>query len=227
MEGNLRIGFVVSKEEVMKRLETNSYYRGERLKEDNGVHAARMQAGADNSDILSDEMEHAIADVVEIVTRNLGRCVRRPGIEARIASPENGDETIVYRGMVQGMNMLYHNWAVVGGIGVYSFREHPLKSGMTYSAYNPENNNFDSSAEVRTLRDDDETVVFDTLGASGFPMDLVAAVQQQIMAYLCDKTLEGWMLINMPAEVNNLAQRSAASAEKLRRLLVERKKPIR
>ena len=152
MEGNLNITFSVPKEEVLKKLATNSYYRGERVKDENGAHAARMQSGEDNNDVLNDELELAAADVVAMITRNLGRCVKK---------------------------------------------------------------------------DDADNLLFETRGASNFPETIKESVEGAIAAYLFDKALEGWMLINMPAEVNNLAQRSVQDAEKLRLLLVEREKPMR
>lgn len=153
MEGNLTITFSVPKEEVLKKLATNSYYRGERVKDENGAHAARMQSGEDNNDVLNDELELAAADVVAMITRNLGRCLKKD--------------------------------------------------------------------------DDAGNMLFETRAASNFPETMKESVEGAIAAYLFDKALEGWMLINMPAEVNNLAQRSVQDAEKLRLLLVEREKPMR
>lgn len=74
MEGNNNITFSVAKQNIVNKISLNSYYRGERLKEDNGAHAARMQAGEDNEDIISNELDLAAADVVSLITRNLGRC---------------------------------------------------------------------------------------------------------------------------------------------------------
>jgi hypothetical protein len=68
---------------------------------------------------------------------------------------------------------------------------------------------------------------FETVAASNFPISLKKTVEGAISTYMFDKALEGWLLINMPAEVQSLAQRSVADAEKLRQLLVERSKPIR
>lgn len=153
MEGNLSITFSVSQTEVLKRIATNSYYRGERIKDESGAHAARMQSGEDNNDIMQDELETATADVVSLITRNLGRCV--------VETDVNGN------------------------------------------------------------------LNFKTLAASNFPEDLKNSVEGAISVYLSDKTLEGWLLVNMPSEVNNLVQRSVREAENLRLLLVERKKPMR
>lgn len=152
MEGNLLVSFKISINEVLKRIATNSYYRGERVKDESGAHAARMQSGEDNFDVLSDELRLATADVVALITRNLGRC---------------------------------------------------------------------------QVKESEDLLIFETRAASNFPEELTESVEGAITSYLFDKTLEGWMLINMPAEVNNLAQRSVQDAEKLRQLLVERKKPIR
>lgn len=66
--------FEADKDVVLKKIAMNSFYRGERLKEDQGVHAARVQTGCDNDDILSDEMELAVADVELLITNNLGIC---------------------------------------------------------------------------------------------------------------------------------------------------------
>jgi hypothetical protein len=155
MEGNLNITFSVPKKTVMDMIATNSFYRGERVKDENGAHAARMQAGSDNNDILQDELKLATADVVAIITRNLGRCT--------VTEPDSED-------------------------GSYEFV---------------------------------------TKGASNFPEELKTSIEGAIASYLFDKALEGWMLVNMPNEVQALGQRSAADAEKLRMLLVERKKPVR
>lgn len=155
MEGTLKITFSVPKKTVMDMIATNSFYRGERVKDENGAHAARMQAGSDNNDILQDELRLAAADVAAIITRNLGRCT--------VTEPD-------------------------GEGGSYEFV---------------------------------------TKGASNFPEELKSSIEGAIASYLFDKALEGWLLINMPAEVPALAQRSVADAEKLRQLLVERSKPIR
>ena len=68
------IAFVASRTAILNIIKTNSYYRGERLKEDSGAHAARMQAGDDNDDILKDEIYSAAADVAAIITKNLSIC---------------------------------------------------------------------------------------------------------------------------------------------------------
>ena len=152
MEGNNSITFSVAKQNIVNKISLNSYYRGERLKEDNGAHAARVQAGKDNNDIISHELELAAADIVSIITRNLGRCT------------------------------------VTLHTGSYSFA---------------------------------------TKAASNFPgTDMKTAVEGAIEAYMFDKALEGWLLINMPNEVEALGQRSVADVEKLRLLLIERAKPI-
>lgn len=170
MEGTLKITFSVPKKTVMDMIATNSFYRGERVKDENGAHAARMQAGGDNNDILQDELRLAAADVVAIITRNLGRC------------------TVI----------------------------------------EPTKNTEETSTEVENT---EETVTdnydFITLGASNFPMELKSSVEGAIASYMFDKALEGWMLVNMPNEVQALGQRSVADAEKLRMLLVERNKPVR
>ena len=155
MEGNNNITFSVAKQNIVNKISLNSYYRGERLKEDNGAHAARLQAGKDNNDIISHELELAAADIVSIITRNLGRCT--------VTLP-------------------------AGDTGSYSFA---------------------------------------TKAASNFPgTDMKTAVEGAIEAYMFDKALEGWLLINMPNEVEALGQRSVADAEKLRLLLIERAKQI-
>lgn len=157
--------FEVSKKSIMDKIRTNSFYRGERIKDVNGAHAARMQAGVDNDDVLQDELTMAATDVVTVITRNLGRCVLNE-VDRTAESEESDNITNVF----------------------YSF-------------------------EVR--------------GATNFPEVLKKGVENAIVAYMFDKALEGWLLINMPEEVQALGQRSAADAEKLRMLLVERKKPVR
>jgi hypothetical protein len=153
MEGSLEFAFVVPKKGIRDMIMTNSFYRGERVKDENGAHAARMQAGEDNDDVLMDEIQLATADVVALITRNLGRC---------------------------------------------------------------------------TVATTGENFTFSGTGASNFPYDdLKTSVEDLIKVYLFDKALEGWMLINMPNEVQALGQRSVADAEKLRLILVERKKPVR
>ena len=160
MEGNKNITFSVSKGNIVNKISLNSYYRGERLKEDNGSHAARMQAGEDNNDIISNELELAAADVVSLITRNLGRC--------HVVLPAN-----------EGENYQFVTMAA---------------SNFPYS---------DNDTSMKT------------------------AVEGAIESYMFDKALEGWMLINMPNEVQALGQRSVADAEKLKQLLIERSKPIR
>lgn len=159
MEGNKEITFSVAKQNIINKISLNSYYRGERLKEDNGSHAARMQAGSDNNDIISNELELAAADIVSLITRNLGRC--------HVTLPE-------------------------GNTGSYSFIT-KAASNFPYS---------DSDDSMKT------------------------AVEGAIESYMFDKALEGWLLINMPNEVQALGQRSVADAEKLRQLLIERSKPV-
>ena len=75
MEGTLDLSFEVARKSIIDRIATNSFYRGERIKEVNGLQAARLQAGVDNEDILKDEIEIAAADVTAVITRCLGRCV--------------------------------------------------------------------------------------------------------------------------------------------------------
>jgi hypothetical protein len=152
MEGSKQITFSISKTDVLRKLDTNSYYRGERLKDEMGAVAARLQSGADNDDVLSDELDIAVTQVVAIISRNLGRCV---------------------------------------------------------------------------VSEESDNITFRVLAASLFPNEMVAMVEKAIAAYLFDKTLEGWVLINMPSEVQALGNRSDSDAERLRQLLVEREKPIR
>lgn len=205
------ITFEVSKNEVLKRIATNSYYRGERVKEESGAHAARMQSGADNNDVLADELELAAADVSAIITRNLGRCVcaRQEGdlhveVEGKMWVLTHGDGDNY--SLPDGRNIYLEGNTAVGS--EVSLRD--TAAGVNYSGVVV-----------------DAPIEFRVVAASNFPAELKESVEAAIMAYLYDKVLEGWMLINMPAEVNNLAQRSANDAEKLRQLLVERKKPIR
>lgn len=165
MEGKLEITFEVSKKSIMDKIRTNSFYRGERIKDVNGTHAARMQAGVDNDDVLQDELALAATDVVTMITRNLGRCVLNE-VDNAAEGEESDNITNVF----------------------YSF-------------------------EVQ--------------GATNFPVKLKKGVEDSIGAYMFDKALEGWMLINMPDEVQALGQRSVADAEKLKMILVEREKPVR
>lgn len=207
------ITFEVSKNEVLKRIATNSYYRGERFKEESGAHAARMQAGADNNDVLADELELAAADVSAMITRNLGRCV----------CAAKGEEGVLYVEVEGKIWVLKHsdgdNYNLPDGRNIYMEGNTAVGSEVSLR---------DTAASVNYSGVVvDAPIEFRVVAASNFPTELKESVEAAIMAYLYDKVLEGWMLINMPAEVNNLAQRSANDAEKLRQLLVERKKPIR
>ena len=216
MEGNLLVSFKTSINEVLKRIATNSYYRGERVKDESGAHAARMQSGEDNFDVLSDELRLATADVVAIITRNLGRCqVKESSIkkvsvlvggEKWVLLPEEGDN---YTRESDGKIIYLLGDVVVGG----NITCRDVEASVVYDGV--------------VLSKGEDLLIFETRAASNFPEELTESVEGAITSYLFDKTLEGWMLINMPAEVNNLAQRSVQDAEKLRQLLVERKKPIR
>ena len=168
MEGSQQVSFVVPKKGILDRIQTNSYYRGERIKEDNGTQAARMQAGVDNIDVLQDELLLAAADVVAIITRNLGRCTFGEVLE-------NKEATDTTEGVLERSNYVFSVFAAI---------------------------NFPNKA-------------------------LNTSVVGAITAYMYDKALEGWMLINMPDEVQALGQRSAVDAEKLKQLLIERSKPVR
>lgn len=210
MEGNLKLGFSVRRDEVLKRVATNSYYRGERVKEESGAHAARMQSGSDNYDILLDELNSAASDVVAIITRNLGRCVYEvfdgvllevDGAIMRLTPADGGNYTAE-----DGRNIYIEETLTPGN--VVECRD--TAAGQNFNA---------------TVLLPDAT--FNVVAASNFPEELTASVEGAIAAYLANKTLEGWMLVNMPAEVGNLAERSIADAEKLRMILVERKKPVR
>lgn len=177
MEGSQQVSFNVPKKGILDRIQTNSYYRGERIKEDNGTQAARMQAGVDNIDVLQDELLLAAADVVAIITRNLGRCIF-------------AEETSAFE-------------PTVGEDGKLSEDTPELQIGRT-------------------------NYVFNVQAATNFPDDaLNNSVVGAITSYMYDKALEGWMLINMPGEVQALGQRSAVDAEKLKQLLIERSKPVR
>lgn len=155
MEGSKEITFSISKKSILYKIGINSYYRGERLKDDMGAVAARMQSGVDNDDVLSDELDIAVTHVVAIVSRNLGRC-----------TVEEKDEA------------------------------------------------------------EEKKINFKVVGASLFPDDLIPVVEKAIATFLFDKTLEGWVLINMPSDVQSLGNRSESDAERLRQLLIERQKPI-
>lgn len=216
MEGNLNITFAVNKNSILDKIAINSYYRGERLKEENGAHAARMQAGVDNEDVLKDEIGIAAADVAAMITRNLGRCVVREDDFLRVSfngkvweleSKEDAPEGNYLR--VEDNIHVYIEGTIAAGEDV-TVRE--VVAGTIYNG------------TVVSLAGD---YSFETVAASNFPMSLKKAVEGAIATYMFDKALEGWLLINMPAEVQALAQRSVADAEKLRQLLVERSKPIR
>lgn len=215
MEGNLNITFAVNKNSILDKIAINSYYRGERLKEENGAHAARMQAGVDNEDVLKDEIGIAAADVAAMITRNLGRCVVKEDDFLRVSyngkvwelEPKKGAEGNYFR--VEDNIQVYIEGTIAAGEDV-TVRE--VVAGTMYNG------------TVVSLAGD---YSFETVAASNFPMSLKKTVEGAISTYMFDKTLEGWLLINMPAEVQALAQRSVADAEKLRQLLVERSKPIR
>lgn len=215
MEGNLNITFAVNKNSILDKIAINSYYRGERLKEENGAHAARMQTGVDNEDVLKDEIGIAAADVAAMITRNLGRCVVREDDFLRVSyngkvwelKPKEDAEGNYFR--VEDNIQVYIEGTIAAGEDV-TVRE--VVAGTMYNG------------TVVSLAGD---YSFETVAASNFPMSLKKTVEGAISTYMFDKALEGWLLINMPAEVQALAQRSVADAEKLRQLLVERSKPIR
>lgn len=185
MEGSKELVFNVPKKGILDKIQTNSYYRGERIKEENGTQAARMQAGVDNLDILQDELLLAAADVVALITRNLGRCT----FTECVLNPEE--------------NVLPVN---------------ETGDGQTEGELND-----DVVEELSNTN-----YVFSVKAATNFPNDaLNSSVVAAIATYMYDKALEGWMLINMPNEVQALGQRSAVDAEKLKLLLIERSKPVR
>ena len=215
MEGNLNITFTVNRYSILDKIAINSYYRGERLKEENGAHAARMQAGVDNEDVLKDEIGIAAADVAAIITRNLGRCVVREDDFLRVS----------YNGTVWELkpkeDALEGNYLREDGTQVYI--EGTIATGENVTVREVIMGNNYNGTVVSVAGDCN----FETVAASNFPMSLKKTVEGAIATYMYDKALEGWLLINMPAEVQALAQRSVADAEKLRQLLVERSKPIR
>jgi hypothetical protein len=120
-----------------------------------GAVAARMQSGADDNDVLNDELDIAVTHVVAIISRNLGRCMA--------SDKEEGGE---------------------------------------------------------------KKISFDVRAASLFPVDLTSSVEKAITAFLFDTIIEGWVMMNMPSEVQALGNRSESDAERLRQLLVEREKPV-
>lgn len=151
MTGTTTYTFSVAEAEILKIVNLNSYYRGEKIKESQGVHAARMQSGSDNEDVLKNELQHAADDVVTLITLYLGNC-----------------------------------------------------------SYTLNSNNYS----------------FTCTGASNFPNSLVTSVQNVIKSYMAHKTLEGWLLINMPEEVGAMGNRVIAEYTNLRMLLSERDKPV-
>lgn len=74
MIGSASYEFSVAEQDILNIVNLNSYYRGEKIKESQGIHAARMQSGADNADVLKNELKHAADDVVTLITMYLGQC---------------------------------------------------------------------------------------------------------------------------------------------------------
>lgn len=74
MTGTTTYTFSVVENDILNIVNLNSYYRGEKIKESQGIHAARMQSGADNADVLKNELKHAADDVVTLITMYLGQC---------------------------------------------------------------------------------------------------------------------------------------------------------
>ena len=72
MENNNNVSYGIAFDNVLKKVYLNSFYRGERLKEGSNLSAARMQSGSDDKDILTDELELAVADVVAVMNQFLG-----------------------------------------------------------------------------------------------------------------------------------------------------------
>ena len=212
MEGKKNIIFSVSKVELLKKIATNSYYRGERAKDDAGALAARMQSGEDNNDILTDELGLAAADVVVMITRNLGRCAMQIYENLIVdvygetweLEKRDGDN---YSRKSDGANIYVSGDIVVGS--KVDLRDTGMQ--MMYEGTVIGNSSYN----------------FEVLAASNFPETLTKSVEGAISSYMFDKALEGWMLINMPNEVESLGQRGVVDAERLRQLLVERTKPIR
>lgn len=77
-----------------------------------------------------------------------------------------------------------------------------------------------------TLEKSGGNCTFKVKAASNFPSDLKTAVEGAITNYLYDKVLEGWLLVTMPSEVQNLRERFNSDAEQLIRILLERSKPV-
>lgn len=77
MEGNKAIQFNIDEEQIFKRIASNSFYRGERLKRDGNTNSALMQSGEDDYDVLSDELDIAERSVAGLISHNLGRCIIR------------------------------------------------------------------------------------------------------------------------------------------------------
>lgn len=79
MEGKKDISFVIDESAVCGKIHMNSYYRGERMKRDGNTNSAIMQSGADNDDVLSDELDIAERAVMGLISRNLGLCTLTRG----------------------------------------------------------------------------------------------------------------------------------------------------
>lgn len=80
---------------------------------------------------------------------------------------------------------------------------------------------------ICVINRDDEKCSFEVKAVSNFPENLKPSVEGAICNYLYDKVLEGWLLVTMPGEVQNLRDRFIADTEQLVRLLLERNKPVR
>lgn len=139
------------KERLYKNIYLNSYYRGEREKENKGVLAAIMQAGEDNKDVLEKEVRDALTEVGAVICTYLGRCVY-----------ENRDDVFVVK--------------------IACVRNYPQEM-------------------VPVLKDAMEALVG------------VIAIQQ-------------WLLINNPGEAEFLENKKQSMVAGLKRVLLERKKPI-
>jgi hypothetical protein len=204
MEGGKDIKFVIGKEDVMKRVYMNSYYRGERLKAEGG---ARMQAYTDDDAILTDELMTGAAEVKAMITRFLGRCrTTEPKVVVKVGTElwelvETGEHSN-YTRTSDGKNIYLEGEIKVGAV---------VNARETEAGRNNE-------ATVMALPE----IAFEIKGASGFPDECREIAEDEILCYLTDRVLQGWMAINMPSESIALE----AAAERVVNILRERRKPI-
>lgn len=110
MEGNNEITFSIDEGVVRKKIEFNSYYRGERLKGNNIQNAALMQSGEDNNDVINNELEIAENSVAGLISRNLGVCtISKDGTKCNFSTQAVSNFNNELKSSVEGaiVNYLY------------------------------------------------------------------------------------------------------------------------